>query len=311
MIGRIVDLVDFSTFVHQTASRVVPTVNDESVDAVWADPKDPPEPLHPGVRKFLQAHDSQRWMAKDRTPIAYSELGEDQRLALDEGSVRNYDRTGRLHVDLSHLTKANICPYFGKEIPGCEGLGLDPNRIYNLLRDPGELEKAVPTFNGLPFLLRHKPTSADDHPTDLVIGSTGTGAVWNEPYIDNGIVIWPGNAIKDVETAKKKQLSAGYHYKADMTPGVWKGTPYDGVMRNIVGNHVAMVKDGRAGDDVVVGDEALPKEVLEAHNPLEINMSKTLLSRKAATVAGARFSPRSVLVWRWTPRSTLSPSSQG
>ncbi|MCV5420626.1 DUF2213 domain-containing protein, partial [Escherichia coli] len=30
--------------------------------------------------------------------------------------------------------------------------------------------------------------------------------------------------------------------------------PYDGVMRDIVGNHVALVTEGRAGSDVVVGD---------------------------------------------------------
>src|SRR6202012_2673760 len=29
---------------------------------------------------------------------------------------------------------------------------------------------------------------------------------------------------------------------------------YDGVMRDIVGNHVALVEEGRAGPDVMVGD---------------------------------------------------------
>jgi hypothetical protein len=63
-----------------------------------------------------------------------------------------------------------------------------------------------------------------------------------------------------------------------MTPGVFKGEPYDGVMRDIVGNHVALVTEGRAGDDVVVGDS---KE--------NILMAKTLLSRKAALAQGALF----------------------
>jgi hypothetical protein len=43
-----------------------------------------------------------------------------------------------------------------------------------------------------------------------------------------------------------------------MTPGVSpQGEKYDGVMRDIVGNHVALVKEGRAGADVVVGDSKL------------------------------------------------------
>jgi hypothetical protein len=32
------------------------------------------------------------------------------------------------------------------------------------------------------------------------------------------------------------------------------GRSYDGVMRNIIGNHLAIVPEGRAGSDVVVAD---------------------------------------------------------
>jgi hypothetical protein len=43
-----------------------------------------------------------------------------------------------------------------------------------------------------------------------------------------------------------------------MTPGEFEGKAFDGVMRNILGNHVALVEEGRAGPDVFVGDSALP-----------------------------------------------------
>jgi hypothetical protein len=46
-----------------------------------------------------------------------------------------------------------------------------------------------------------------------------------------------------------------------MTPGTYGGIKYDGVMRDIVGNHVALVEEGRAGADVHVGDAALPKMI--------------------------------------------------
>jgi hypothetical protein len=42
-----------------------------------------------------------------------------------------------------------------------------------------------------------------------------------------------------------------------MTPGTIDGQSYDGVMRDIVANHVAIVVEGRAGPDVVVGDSKL------------------------------------------------------
>jgi hypothetical protein len=43
-----------------------------------------------------------------------------------------------------------------------------------------------------------------------------------------------------------------------MTPGTYKGQPYDGRMTDIVGNHIALVEEGRAGADVHVNDAALP-----------------------------------------------------
>ena len=54
--------------------------------------------------------------------------------------------------------------------------------------------------------------------------------------------------------------------RVTMTPGVYEGERYDGVMTEITGNHVALVSDGRAGPDVVVADSAATYQwaVLEA-----------------------------------------------
>jgi uncharacterized protein len=202
------------------------------------------------------------------------------KLAFDRDTVREFDKDGRLHVKLSNISKATVNPYLGKEIPGFEQLGLDANKVYKLLRDPKELEKAVSTFNGLPLLIKHKPTTAIDHQTDLTVGSLGTDAVYEHPYLKNSLVIWPIDAIEGVEDGEKKELSAGYRYTPDMTPGTYEGETYDGVMRNIIGNHVALVSDGRAGPDVVVGDS----------NPF-IKETETvkLKSRLALTAKGALF----------------------
>ena len=175
--------------------------------------------------------------------------------ALDVESVRQLDADGRLHVSITPISKANICGYYGREIPGAADMGLDPDRKYNLLRDPLELAKAASTFNGLPVMRRHVATSAADHKTEDTIGATGTDAAFEPPYLKNSIVIWPAEDIEQIEADLKKELSCGYRYRADMTPGTYEGEAYDGVMREIVGNHVALVREGRAGPDVVVGDE--------------------------------------------------------
>ncbi|EGK0709367.1 hypothetical protein IOL87_002155 [Salmonella enterica] len=44
-------------------------------------------------------------------------------LAFDRASVRQFDKVGRLQIERSNLSKANVCGYFGHEIPGAEALG--------------------------------------------------------------------------------------------------------------------------------------------------------------------------------------------
>lgn len=180
------------------------------------------------------------------------------KFAFDRASVRRIDEDGRLHVGDSNISKANICPYRGEEIPDYERLGLEPGRIYQLLRHPDELAKGASTFNNLPLLSKHVPVSAEDHQPDLVVGSTGTSAKFIAPFLRNSLVVWARDAIDGINSGAQRELSSAYRYDADMTPGEYMGARYDGVMRNIRGNHVALVPTGRAGADVVVGDAALP-----------------------------------------------------
>ena len=66
-----------------------------------------------------------------------------------------------------------------------------------------------------------------------MVGSLGTDAAFRAPYLDNSLAVWDGEAIAGVESGQIRQLSCGYHYDADMTPGEFEGVAYDGVMRNI------------------------------------------------------------------------------
>lgn len=175
-------------------------------------------------------------------------------LAFDRASVRSYDDNGHMHVETSPVTKATVNPYYGREIPNSAALGLDLNKVYYLLRDPLELERAVSTFANLPILIKHQPTFADNYASELVMGSTGSNVVWDAPYIKVDLAFWSEKAIAGIESKEQTELSSSYHYDADMTPGEYEGMRYDGVMRNIRGNHVALVDVGRAGSDVVVQD---------------------------------------------------------
>ena len=175
------------------------------------------------------------------------------KLAFDR-TARRIDADGRLHVDRSHISKATVNPYYGKEIPGHEALGLVPDKVYRLLRDPVELERGAPTFARLPILSKHVPVTAEDHQPNLVVGSIGSEIAFTPPYLDADLCIWDAAAIAGIETDKVRELSCAYRYVPVMEPGEFEGQPYDGRMTEIQGNHLALVEVGRAGSDVVVAD---------------------------------------------------------
>ncbi len=179
------------------------------------------------------------------------------KLAQDRASVRMIDQDGRMMVEVSPISKACVNPYRGSEIPSAGTLGLDPDRVYYLLRDPAELAAAAPTFNNIPILNRHVPVFAHAPNQDAVCGTTGTDAAFDGEYLTNSLAIWTQDAIDGINSKRQYELSSCYRYDADMTSGVFKGVRYDGIMRNIRGNHVALVEEGRAGPDVVVGDSKL------------------------------------------------------
>lgn len=180
---------------------------------------------------------------------------DEDRLSLaQDRSLRSYDQDGRLHVESSNISKATVNPYYGSEIPNYQQLGLEPKKVYYLLRDPEELEKAAPTFNNLPLLSKHIPVSADEPQKEVIAGTTGSDTVFKDGYLKCSLAVWDAEAIAGIESGEQVELSSAYYYTADMTAGEFEGRHYDGVMRDIVGNHVALVDVGRAGRDVVVSD---------------------------------------------------------
>lgn len=168
-------------------------------------------------------------------------------------SQRRVDENGFMHVDSCHITKEQVVKYYGREIPGWRELGLDPERLYNVYRPGDEIEKAAATFDGLPLQLQHHIDSADEPQTEFRVGSISR-PVWRAPYLDCDLHITNGAAISAVEHGDFKEISAAYLYEPVVESGEFEGKPYEIVMRNLRGNHVALVREGRAGPDVVVAD---------------------------------------------------------
>lgn len=209
-----------------------------------------------------------------------------------EPSKRRKDANGFLHVGLSPITKEQVVSYFGLEIPGWEELGLQPTKEYRGYRPADEIQKAAESFNGLPLLFDHHPDSAEAPQKEYRVGSIGTDATWESPYLLNTMTITDQAAIDAVESGEWRQISCAYRYTPDFTPDNFNGEPYDFVMREIAGNHVALVKRGRAGPDVIVSD-SLPDEGAimniakdnEAVEEIEVNAAEAI-GQLAAIIAG-------------------------
>lgn len=120
-------------------------------------------------------------------------------IALDaqivKDSVRRRDANGYLHVETSRLTADQVAPYYGREIPNAQEHGLDLDRIYYAWRAPEELERALSSFNGVPLLIRHKFDSADNPLKDERVGTVGTSAKWEPPFVTNALSVWDENEI--------------------------------------------------------------------------------------------------------------------
>jgi hypothetical protein len=142
------------------------------------------------------------------------------RLTFDAASRRQVDENGFLHVASSHISKETVNPYYGRDIPGWQALNLEPGRIYQGYRKGEELALSADTFNGLPLLMGHYLESASDPQKEHRVGSLGTDAVFNAPYLDNSLIITDAQAIQAVQDGRAAELSCAYRYEPVFSAGV-------------------------------------------------------------------------------------------
>lgn len=189
-------------------------------------------------------------------------------------SARSIDSNGFMRVANCPLTKEQVAPYLGREIPNFRSLGLEPDRIYQVYRPASELSKpsTINSVKGIPLLLDHAPVSPDDLREDQLVGSLGDAAKWDGTYLRCNLNILAKKAQDHIKDHSMRELSLSYAYTPVIKAGSFKGKHYDIVMKDIKANHLALVEAGRAGSDVRVCD-SLPmelKQMEENTNVLEV-----------------------------------------
>lgn len=149
------------------------------------------------------------------------------------------------------LSASGVFMYSGKMIGFPD---LEQNKLYPVLRPPEELEKAAETFNGVPFIIDHEMLGQGATPYDK---RPANGVLMNVKYklgkLYGDLKIW-SETMKSKILNGVKELSLGYKSVYERSRGVYNGQRYDFIQRNLRGNHLALVKNGRMGSEMRVYD---------------------------------------------------------
>lgn len=149
------------------------------------------------------------------------------------------------------ITKAGVFPYLGKQISP----SLEPDKIYQVYRPEEEIKKAADTFKLVPLVDDHTMLGPDFTPAEQkgVHGVLGEDIQERNGTLFADVKIFSEQLKREIQDGKK-ELSLGYFCKYDLTPGQYNGMHYDAVQRDLKGNHIALVDNGRMGHDVRVMD---------------------------------------------------------
>lgn len=174
--------------------------------------------------------------------------------------ARVADPNGFWTVTGNPLSREGVFEYLGSELPGAP----DPAAIYRVYRPAAELAspETIESFRLIPLIDEHTWLGDDGLPAEQkgVHGTTGETVYFDPPFLRSTLRITSRSCAQSIQSAKdgasvgKCQLSAGYRCAYDWTPGVWNGQSYDAVQRQIRGNHIALVREGRSGPEVAVLD---------------------------------------------------------
>lgn len=165
---------------------------------------------------------------------------------------RSITDEGFLVAPGSMIARTGIQTYRAYEL----GLDGSPMRQIRLYRSPDEVfaPDSIASFEGKPLTI--------DHPADLVTKDNwrdlakgdGSNVRRAGDYMSADITMRDKDAI-DAYEAGKKELSNGYTFELDMTPGMTPdGQAFDGRQRNIRGNHIALVDAARCGSACRISD---------------------------------------------------------
>jgi len=178
---------------------------------------------------------------------------------MPEATARQTDVNGWYEIKGNPLSKVGVFPYSGAQL----GLdGDDSDKIFMVYRPEEELssDECVDSFRLIPWVDEHELLGAAKEGLTPAEAKGIQGVIGDDVFFDKATGVLKGNVkvfsdklAKMIEDGKR-ELSCGYRCTYDMTSGVFDGEKYDAIQRDIRGNHLALVKEGRMGKDIAVLD---------------------------------------------------------
>lgn len=140
------------------------------------------------------------------------------------------------------------------------------------LRSPEQVfhGDSIKSFDGAPLVNTDQsfPNVPAGHTPLLDASNTGAHAkgmvmapIRADDHLEATILVTDAATIADIEGGKR-ELSCGYACDMVMEPGEWQGQRFDAYQENIVGNHVALVRRGRAGSSVAIRLDSADAELV-------------------------------------------------
>lgn len=149
------------------------------------------------------------------------------------------------------IAKKCVMPYQAIDQNGNE---FTRNELFDIPLNDREF---IASIEGLPFCLEHPsdgqqyididPSNYDELVKGVVV-DVHTNEETDE--IIGTLKVWNEDIIKKIESGELQEVSQGYTCVIVDEPGTYNGEKYDARQVEIVMNHLALVSEGRAGDDV-------------------------------------------------------------
>lgn len=237
-----------------------PSLNDEHDAFLWATIEDAPEPLFKKIDGEME----------DIAEAAQSS-------AMDR---RDYDTNGWFEIQDNPLSTVGVYPYMGRSI-SAECI---QDHLYGVYRPESELssQECIDSFKLIPWIDDHVMLGSEDAGLTPSEQKGVQGVIGQDVYFDGttlkGNIKVFSEAMANLIANGKKELSCGYRCRYEYDPGNYKGEPYQYVQREIRGNHLALVENGRMGPDVAVLDHLT--FTIDSKEFTQMQMTKDTESKK-------------------------------